>query len=283
MKKRVIFGALIVGIMILLLVLSEYVVFSIGLAALAVIAVFEMLRVMGVHKKPALAVPAYLLAAALPITAFFVKEEWRLYFILIMAACFFIYMLWLMAVSVFSKGKIPFSKAGEVFCAITYISVSFTSLTLVRYTSEYGYLFVFLAFLIPWVCDVFAFLIGSKLGKHKLIPEVSPKKSVEGAVAGIIFTAIFCLLFGLVVDLVFEAVIVNYIALAVYGLILSVVSQLGDLIASVIKRQYGAKDYGKILPGHGGIMDRFDSVLGISTILLILCLVWPPLTVVPVV
>lgn len=283
MKKRVISGALIVGILLTLLFLSEYIVFSIGLAALAVIAVFEMLRVMGVHKKIALALPAYLLSSAFPILAFFVKDENRLHSILIMAACFFIYMLWLMGVSVFSKGKISFSKIGEVFTAITYISVSFTSLAIVRYISEYGYLFIFLAFLIPWICDVFAFLIGCKFGKHKLIPEVSPKKSVEGAVAGIAFTVIFCLIFGFASSLVFKEVVPNYIALVVYGLILSVVSQLGDLVASVIKRQYGAKDYGKIFPGHGGVMDRFDSVLGISTILLILCLVWPPFTVVPIV
>ena len=283
MKKRVISGAAVVGILLLLLVLSNYIVYSIGLAAFAIIAVFEMLRVIGVHKKPALAIPAYLLTAAFPILAFFVEDERRLHFLLIMAACFFIYMLWLMGVSVFSKGRVPFSKIGEVFTAITYVSVSFTSLTLVRYISKYGYLFVFLAFLIPWICDVFAFLIGSKLGKHKLIPEVSPKKSVEGAVAGIVFTVFFCLLFGLAVDLIFKEIAVSYLTLALYGAVLSVVSQLGDLVASVIKRQYGAKDYGKIFPGHGGVMDRFDSVLGISTILLILCLVIPPFTVVPVV
>lgn len=279
MKKRVLSGILIVGILLVLVIFSGYIVYPIGIALLALIAVFEMLRVIGAHKKWALAIPTYILTPTFPILAFFVKQDKMLEFILIMAACMFVYMIFLMGVSVFSKGKIPFSKIGEVFTAVTYISVSFTSLTLVRYIGDHGYLFVVLAFLIPWICDVFAFFIGSAMGKHKLIPEVSPKKSVEGAVAGVIFTVIFCLLYGLGVDLIFEEVVVNYVAIGVYGLILSVVSQLGDLVASVIKREHGAKDYGKIFPGHGGVMDRFDSVLGISTILLILCLVYPPFTV----
>ena len=280
MLKRTLSGAAIVGILLLLLVFSDYIVYSIGLAVLATIAVYEMLRVMGAHKKLVIAIPSLVLTPVFPILSFFVKDENRLQFILILAATVFCYMMLLMSISVFSKGRIPFSKSAEVFVAVTYIMVSFTSLVLVRYINQYGYLFFVMTFLIPWICDVFAYLIGSKLGKHKLIPEVSPKKSVEGAVAGVIFTAVFCLIFGLLVDLILKEVQVNYIILAVYGVVLSVVSQLGDLIASVIKREHGAKDYGKILPGHGGIMDRFDSVLAISTILLILCMVLPPFTVV---
>lgn len=283
MKKRIWSGACVVGILALLLLLSEYVVFPIGLAAFAMIAVFEMMRVMGVHKKLAVAAPVYLFTPVFPILAFFIdaeKPESRMQFILIMAAAVFVFMMLFMAISVFSKGKLPFSKSAEVFVGIIYITVSFTSLVVVRYVNDYGYLFLILAFLIPWISDVFAFLIGSAMGKHKLIPEVSPKKSVEGAVAGVLFTVIFCLLYGFIVSLILKNIAVNYIALAVYGLILAVVSQLGDLIASVIKREHGAKDYGKLFPGHGGVMDRFDSVLAISTILLILCLVFPPFEVV---
>ena len=278
MLKRTISGAAIVGILVLLLALSNYVVYSIGLAALATIAVYEMLRVIGVHKKLGISVPTLILTPIFPVLAYFVKDENRLEFILILAATAFVYMFLLMSISVFSKGRIPFSKTAQVFAAVIYILVSFTSLVLVRYIGQHGYLFVIMAFLIPWICDVFAYLIGSAIGKHKLIPEVSPKKSVEGAVAGVIFTALFCLLFGLGVDLILKDIQVNYIILAVSGAVLSVVSQLGDLIASVIKREHGAKDYGKILPGHGGIMDRFDSVLAVSTILLILCMVFPPFT-----
>lgn len=281
MKKRIWSGACVVGILALLLLLSEYVVFPIGLAIFALIAVFEMMRVMGVHKKLAIAVPTYLFTPVFPILAFFIdseKPESRMQFILIMAAAVFVFMMLFMAISVFSKGKIPFSKSAEVFVAITYIIVSFTSLVVVRYVNDYGYLFLILAFLIPWISDVFAFLIGSAMGKHKLIPEVSPKKSVEGAVAGVLFTVLFCLLYGFLVSLILKNIEANYIALAVYGFILAIVSQLGDLIASVIKREHGAKDYGKLFPGHGGVMDRFDSVLSITTLLMAVCIVFPPFT-----
>ena len=122
---------------------------------------------------------------------------------------------------------------------------------------------------------MFAYLVGSAIGKHKLIPEISPKKTVEGAIGGIVFTALACLLYGFILEKFF-ALSVNYLFLAVIGVILSVVSQLGDLFASMIKREYGVKDYGNIFPGHGGIMDRFDSVLATSTILLILTIIFPP-------
>ncbi len=280
MLKRTMSGAAIVGILLLLLLFSDYIVYSVGLAVLATIAVYEMLRVMGAHKKLGIAIPSLILTPIFPILSFAFKDENRLQLILILAAAAFCYMLLLMSISVFSKGKIPFSKSAEVFCAVTYIMVSFTSLVLLRYVNDYGYLFFIMVFLITWISDVFAYLIGSKMGKHKLIPEVSPKKSVEGAVAGVVFAALFCLLFGLGVDYFVKEIQVNYLVLGAMGVILSIVSQIGDLIASVIKREHGAKDYGKILPGHGGIMDRFDSVLAISTIMLIICLTFPPFTVV---
>jgi phosphatidate cytidylyltransferase len=125
-----------------------------------------------------------------------------------------------------------------------------------------------------------AYVVGSLIGKHKLIPEISPKKTVEGAIGGVVGAIIAFLLFGLILDLAVEGMEVRYLVLAIYAAILAVVSQLGDLIASLIKREHGVKDYGNLLPGHGGIMDRFDSILAVSTILLILCLVVPPIIIV---
>ncbi len=277
MKTRVITSVAIVALMLLLAIFSGTLVYPLALGAFAFIAVFEILRVIGVHKKLVLALPAYLIAPTFPIVAYFIKQEKIIVFLLVLAAAMFVYMMWLMGVSVFSKGKIPFSRISEVFTAVVYVSVSFSSLTILRYYDlDRGILMVVLAFLIPWICDVFAFLCGSLLGKHKLIPEVSPKKTVEGAIGGVVFSALFCLLYGFLVDIVVADVKVNYLILLLFGAILSVVSQLGDLIASLIKREYGVKDYGRIFPGHGGIMDRFDSVLAISTVLLILCIVFPP-------
>ena len=277
MKSRVLTSVAIVACALLLVICSEYIVFPIALALLAVIAVFEILRVIGVHKKLLLAVPAYILAIAFPISAYFVKSEGVITFLLILAAIVYVYLMWLMGVSIFSKGSIRFSTIAEVFASALYVVVSFTSMSLLRYIDKtVGVFCVVLVFVICWVCDVSAFAVGSLMGKHKLIPEVSPKKTVEGAIGGVVFSALLCLVYGLVIQLLFKQVQPNYLYLFIFGLVLSVVSQLVDLVASLIKREYGIKDYGSIFPGHGGIMDRFDSVLAVSTILLILSIVLPP-------
>ena len=280
MKDRTISSIVIIAIALTLVAFSGYIVYPIGLAALAVIAVFEILRVIGAHNNLILTIPAYLFAAVFPITAYFVNKETVIYFLLALATGVFVYLIWLMAVSVFSRGKIAFSHVTEVFASVIYVTVSVTSLSLLRYLNrDWGVFAVILVFVISWVCDTSAFVVGSLMGKHKLIPEVSPKKTVEGSVGGIIFSTLFCLLYGLGLDLIMTDMYVNYLVLGCCGALLSVVSQIGDLIASLIKREHGVKDYGKILPGHGGLMDRFDSVLAVSTILLIICILFPPFSI----
>ena len=277
MKNRVITSAAILIAMLLLVIFSEFIFYSVAIAILGIIAVMEILRVMGAHKEWLLSVPAYIFVPVFPVLAYFIKSSDVLNYLLALAACIFVYLFWLMGVGVFSKGRIPFSRIGEVFAGVSYIAVAFASLSLIRYIDrEIGIFTVVLVFLISWTCDVFAFATGVLIGKHKLIPEVSPKKTVEGAIGGIVFSLLFCLLYGLGLDLLIENMSVSYLTLALFGLILPVVSQLGDLVASLIKREYGIKDYGKIFPGHGGVMDRFDSVLAVSTILMILCIIFPP-------
>ena len=263
--------------MLTVVIFSEFIVYPLALALLAIIATFEVLRVIGSHKIWTLSIPAYLISAAFPLTAYFVDSNNSLEFLLILAAVVFVYLVWLMGVSVFSKGKIAFSKVSETLVGVTYVAVSFTSLSLIRYINhDFGVFLVVLVFVISWTCDTAAFAVGSLIGKHKLIPEISPKKTVEGAIGGVVFSALLCALYGLGLDLVIEKIQVNYLYLILFGIILSVVSQLGDLIASLIKREYDVKDYGRIFPGHGGVLDRFDSVLAVSTILLILSIVFPP-------
>ena len=121
-----------------------------------------------------------------------------------------------------------------------------------------------------------AYIVGSLIGRHKLIPDVSPKKTVEGAIGGVVFTILASLLYGFIIEKATGNVNADYIVLAAIGLILSVVSQIGDLVASLIKREHGVKDYSKLLPGHGGIMDRFDSILAVSTPLMVICIIFPP-------
>jgi phosphatidate cytidylyltransferase len=147
-------------------------------------------------------------------------------------------------------------------------------MALTGYTLNGQYTFV-LVFVAAWMCDSFAYFTGKFFGKHKLAPNLSPKKTVEGSIGGIVFAILGCMLYGLVVE---KATGLNarYHVLAATGLILSIVSQIGDLWASLIKREYGVKDYSQMMPGHGGVMDRFDSIIAISTILMAICIAFPP-------
>lgn len=277
MKKRIIGALVILTGFFLLIGLSEYIVYPIGLGILSAMAVYEIFKVFNMQSQLLVAIPAYILSAALPIGAYFTNYYFSgKRYLLIVGACILVYLLYLMGVSVFSKDKTSFSSISETFVILTYVAVSFTSLSMLRYIDKNGLFLVILVFIIAWLCDAFAFFVGSLIGRHKLIPEISPKKTVEGAVGGVILTAATCLLYGLLLDYFVKDIAVNYIVLLIYGLVLSVVAQLGDLIASLIKRERGVKDYGDLIPGHGGITDRFDSVFPVSSLILVLVVVFPP-------
>ena len=275
MKTRVITGIGIFVVAVLLVVLAPFTpVFCIGMSVLAVMASFELLRVFGIHKDWHISAPSYLLAAALPFAAYFVTDETRVKFILIEAAIIFIYLVYLLGAAVFSHKKIKFVLVAAVFMALVYVIVSFTSLSLLMYVNK-GLFYFGVIIISSWGCDAGAYFIGCKFGKHKLIPDVSPNKSVEGAIGGVLVSIVLNVLYGFVVSSLGGAK-VEYLSLALLGLVLSVVAMVGDLIASLIKREYGIKDYSNVLPGHGGIVDRFDSVFPIATFLLMMSAVWAP-------
>jgi phosphatidate cytidylyltransferase len=277
MKTRTITSVFILLVTVPIILLSQYIIYPIALSALAVVATYEILHAIGVDRNWYLSVPAFILAGVFPFASYFVTSESSFTYLLTIAALIYVYMIYIMGVSVFSKGVVSFKTISQVLLSITYVIVSFTSLSMIRYIDkEVGLYKLILVFIVSWVCDSMAYVVGSLFGKHKLIPEISPKKTVEGAIGGVVSATVAYLLFGLILDLAIPNIEVNYIILALFGLVLAVVSQLGDLIASLIKREHNIKDYGKLLPGHGGIMDRFDSIMAVSTILLILTIVFPP-------
>ena len=276
MKTRVITAVCMLAVLAPVLIFSEYIIFSVTLGILAAMAVFEVLRVVGLIKNLWVAIPTVGFALMLPVfthSRFFSVEESagfiRLLFLSLVGLLFYLVFL-----SVFSKGKISSSQCGAVFMAVAYITVGFASLGLVRYGNLGVYTFV-LIFMGAWVCDTFAYFCGMLFGKHKLIVELSPKKTVEGSIGGIAFTVLAFILYGVVCESLFS-LSANYLVLAISGLVLSVISQLGDLFASLIKREYGVKDYSRLLPGHGGIMDRFDSIIAVSGAFMVICMIFPP-------
>ncbi len=124
--------------------------------------------------------------------------------------------------------------------------------------------YLLLPFILSFACDTFAFFAGLTLGKHKLAPKVSPKKTVEGSVGGLAGNVVCGLLFVWVMDRWFGGSVVSYGPMVLLALACGAVAQLGDLSFSLIKREFGIKDYGKLFLAHGGVLDRFDSVLFVA-------------------
>ena len=140
---------------------------------------------------------------------------------------------------------------------------------------ESGKYYILVAFLISMVADSGAYFVGKACGKHKLAPVVSPKKTVEGAVGGVVVNILGMMLYTLILNKCFGFTQINYFYAAIYGVVGALGSMLGDLTLSVVKRQVGIKDYGNLIPGHGGILDRFDSTMICAPIAEILILLLP--------
>ena len=149
----------------------------------------------------------------------------------------------------------------ETFFGFFYGAFLLSHILLVR-EYDYGHLFVWLIFISAWGCDTGAYFTGMALGKHKLIPDLSPKKTVEGSIGGIVTATVIAFFYGLVMKHIYTIEDINIVLLCtIIGAVGSVLAQIGDLAASAMKRYTKIKDFGKLLPGHGGIIDRFDSVL----------------------
>lgn len=138
-----------------------------------------------------------------------------------------------------------------------------------------GKFYILVAFLLSMVADSGAYFVGRACGKHKLAPIVSPKKTVEGAVGGVVCNIVFLCPYTLLLNKCFGFTQVNYFYAAIYGVLGAVASIVGDLTLSVVKRQVGIKDYGNLIPGHGGILDRFDSTMLVAPLTELLILLIP--------
>lgn len=123
---------------------------------------------------------------------------------------------------------------------------------------------ILLIILCSWAADAGGYIFGRLFGRHKLTPKISPKKTVEGAIGEIVAAVCACIIFAYCIDTLIDGISVNYTTLVIYSSVGAVFAMFGDLVASLIKRSFGVKDFGNLIPGHGGLMDRFDSVLFVS-------------------
>ena len=171
----------------------------------------------------------------------------------------FLSLIMMMSVYVFAFPKYSAPQVMAAYFSLVYAPVMLSFVFLTR-ELEHGVYLVWMIFINSWISDTCAYLTGVMVGRHKLAPVLSPKKSVEGSVGGIVGSALAGALFGYYLDAVLGTGQLTLLLAAVGG-VGSVISQIGDLAASAVKRNYDIKDYGNLIPGHGGIMDRFDSVI----------------------
>lgn len=185
-----------------------------------------------------------------------------------------VYMVVLFCELLAAHTELGFDKVCICFVAGVIVPWLLTALVRIRATGEVlgastGKFLIIYAFILAFTADSAAYFVGRAFGKHKLAPVISPKKTVEGAIGGVAFTVLLVELYTLILHLGFGFQ-VNYLYGIVYGILGSTVSILGDLAFSVVKRQMGIKDYGNLIPGHGGILDRFDSMVMVAPVTAVL-------------
>ena len=274
MKTRILTSIVAVAIFVPFCIFSATpsFVFLIFAAAVATVGAYEILKCVSLHKNIPLSVITYLvtlsttvLTRLLPSSESYFTAASFLYFSYIFLAFVF---------ATFSKGKVKIVDAAVAVMMTVYVSFSLSSVVLLRDLSVEGgergslgaYLYL-LAFLFAWIPDIGGYFFGRFFGKRKLIPDVSPKKTVAGFVGGILSAVVCAEIYGVIIGV---DGIVSYLVLAVMAALCAVVSVCGDLLASLVKRYYGIKDYGFVFPGHGGVMDRFDSVIAVAPVLYML-------------
>ncbi len=270
MLTRIITGIVAFLILIPFVIFSATLAFPIGIAFCALLAVWEALHCVGLHKNFWLLIPYGLVAVAAPLSV----RLWGVSETLTASvAAILLLMLYTYAVCVFARGKLDISSVATGFMTVLYSIVGFASLIYLHDFHEGGRFLYLLVFIGAWVTDIFAYFSGFLFGKHKLIPEISPKKTVEGSIGGMLFCVLAFVGFTYCYNMRFWGLLpegsatLPYWMMAIVGLVVSVVSQIGDLSMSALKRHYGIKDFGKIFPGHGGMLDRFDSVVAVSIVL----------------
>lgn len=270
MRKRIITAIVALAVFIPLLIFSDTWAFPAAVSIMAAIACYEMFSCIGQKKNIVFTLPTYILAVFFPLFARYAYLSDSISvndFIKLSLGIVVISPLYMFAVAVFQSKRISVTDAGLSAISCLYTIAAFTSLVYIHDFIPFGQYIYLLCFICAWITDSFAYFTGMLLGKHKLIPEVSPKKTIEGALGGVVFCTLSVVLFGFIIERFFDPegnISANYIVLALSGVAISVISQIGDLIMSLIKRKYGIKDYGKVFPGHGGVLDRFDSVIAVS-------------------
>lgn len=265
MKQRIISAGVGIGILVILLSLYQTIILNISISIISAMAVYELLLATGYIENKMLTSVCLFFSV---LVAFFDK-----YFISkFILPLFMIFVFILFVVMLINYKTVKLEQIGLMFFISTVIPFAFSMLIYMRDDLKekplVAMLYILLALGSAWVTDSGAYFVGVFLGKTKLVPNISPKKTVEGLIGGLISSIVFGLIL-VVLSVLFSILFygsgislhIHYFRLLCIIPIASIMGVLGDLLASVIKRQCSIKDFGSIMPGHGGVLDRFDSVL----------------------
>ncbi len=269
MKQRLISAAIGLAVLAVVLLFFNTPVLNVVVALVAVIAVNELLYAAGCTKFKALTVICSVMSFVIPFLSFdLVTKAFPI-------ICYIFVILLFMTVIAQHK-RIHIEKMAFAFMAS--VAIPFSAYVIIYIRDKYigtgaGLFYIIMALGAAWFSDSGAYFVGRAFGKHKMAPVISPHKTVEGAIGGVVICTVCMLLLGVLYQntayLFGDSVQINYLNILITAPISSLVGILGDLSASLIKRQYGVKDYGNIMPGHGGVMDRFDSVLMVLPMMLV--------------
>ena len=278
MKTRII-SALVGTVLLLGVLFCPYVwVFVAGMAALSAIAVWELLHNTGIMKNLAVCIVSMIVSALVVLV---VAAAQSVYSVanpawpmpadalvppaLALLAIYVVFML--VAWFVCRKG-VDLVTFGKAFILTVYATLGFGSLSALRVAHFGGLVVILIVLVIAWMSDTGAYFTGVLIGKHKMAPVISPKKTWEGFFGGWVFAIGCAALLAVICNWAYAPTLHFSVSrFAVIAAILAPLSVLGDLLASLIKRRCGIKDYGNLMPGHGGVMDRFDSVVFIAPLL----------------
>ncbi|MFF5398119.1 phosphatidate cytidylyltransferase [Peribacillus butanolivorans] len=259
MKQRIITAVVAAAIFIPIVILGG-IPFLLLVYLLASIGLYELMKMKNMRVLSFEAILSHILLWVLLLpdenTAFLANINYDKVQIFLMGV------LLLLLYTVVSKNRFTFDDAGFLVITILYLGMGFYYLFETRDSLGLGLIYILLALFTIWATDSGAYFIGKSLGKRKLWPEISPNKTVEGFFGGIFSALIVGVLFY-----VFSSLDYTLLQLLLISLIIAIFGQLGDLVQSAYKRHYGVKDSGKLLPGHGGILDRLDSLIFILPIL----------------
>ena len=267
MKTRILAGAAVVAVLLAVLFLAPGWIAAVFVGVMASVASYELLWGTGLVRHVRLNVYSAALAFGVALWSYFGCD-----FAIALAAVL-VYTVVLFVEMMAAHLKLAFQSVA--ICYVSGLVIPFLLSALVRIGSmEQGRLLLAFPFIMAFFCDTGAYFIGVLFGKHKMAPLISPKKSWEGFAGGIVVAILGMMLFGVVLQN-FCNMNVNYVLAFVYGLLGALAGVFGDLCMSLIKRQVGIKDYGNLIPGHGGILDRFDSVLITAPLTEVLLMILP--------